>query len=44
MLSWQALELIPKPLEKNVVAKLSPMLNSSSQWACPTTEKNKEMK
>lgn len=44
MLWCQALEQIPKPSEKTVVAKLSHMLNSSSQQACPATEKNKENK
>lgn len=40
----QALEQIPKPSENTVMAKLPDMLNSSSQRACPTTEKNKERK
>lgn len=44
MLWCQALEQIPKPSEKTAVAKLSCMLNSSSQQACPTTEKNKKRK
>lgn len=44
MLWCQALEQIPKPSEKTVVAKLSHMLNNSSQQACPIIEKNKERK
>lgn len=44
MLWCQALEQIPKPSEKTLVAKQSHMLNSSSQQACSTTEKNKENK
>lgn len=41
----QVLGLIPDPLQNNTAAKISHLLNSSSHWACSTTEKeNKKWK
>lgn len=41
----QVLELIPDLLQSNTAAKISHLLNSSSHWACSTTEKeNKKRK
>lgn len=37
----QVLELIPDLLQSNTATKISHLLNSSSHWACSTTEKEK---